>query len=115
MNSASSCVLVATAGVLVASENLTVMVSPFENTASRTGSGSAALIDVMNGPAFIPKLPARVGDSAVEAFDVSSSFLSSTTIFLTVNVNPPTPVVGDPPVESRMVITRTEGLAQEPT
>jgi len=112
MNSASSCALFVTAGVLVASENLTVMVSPFENTASRTGSGSVALMDVMNGPALSPKLPSNGGDLEVDASDVSSWFLRLPLSF-TVIVN--TPSVGETPVESMMVITRADGLAQEPT
>ena len=67
----------------------------------------------MNGPALSPKLPSNGGDSEVDARDVSASFLSPTTSFLTVIVN--TPSVGEPSVESMIVITRTEGLAQEPT
>ena len=42
---------VATAGSFVGSENLTVMVSPTENPAV-TVPGSAAIRDVIDGPAF---------------------------------------------------------------
>jgi len=46
--------LVKTAGSFVASENLTVIVSPFPNTASSTGAESAAVIEVIDGPALTP-------------------------------------------------------------
>ncbi len=62
MNRSSICALLVTGGVLVASENLTVMVSPFPNTASSIGSESAAFIDVISGPGFMPKFPVNAGD-----------------------------------------------------
>jgi len=60
------------------------MVSPAENPAF-TAPVSAAIRDMMDGPASWPKLPVSVGETEVEAADVSSSFLRLTAAF-TVNV-----------------------------
>ena len=105
--------------MLVASENLTVMVSPSVNppaSSSVIPSGSAALIDVISGPAFSPKSPSSAGDIEVEASDVPAWFLRLAD-FSTPNLNPLTGslTIGPaPPVLSIMVMTRVEALVQEP-
>jgi len=100
-------------GLFVASENLTVMVSSSPNTASSIGSGSAAFIEVINGPAFCPnsasvKVALNVN---VDASDVPSLFLSPpANSTFTVNVVR----LLLPPVSS-IVMTRTDGLIQVPS
>ena len=103
--------MVATAGLLVASENLTVMVSPFENTASAL-SGSSALREVIAGPALSPKLPVNAGDVAVDGKDVADSFFRLPASS-TVSVN--TPICGFAVPISITVISNTDGLVHEPT
>ena len=92
------------------------MVSPFvnpPNSPSVRPSGSAAVIDMMVGPAFVPKSPSRGSEVSVETSDVSSLFLRFPS-GRTVMVN--TFGVGDSlPLESIAVMTRTEALVQEPT
>jgi len=65
---------VVTVGLLVGSENVTVMVSSLLNTASAP-SGSATSIDVMDGPALVPKFPVRSGEVAIDASDVPAASL----------------------------------------
>ncbi len=78
----------ATAGVLVASENLTVMVSPSPNTASSIGAGSTAFIDVINGPCFCPNSASMKTALNIDsdASDVPASFVRPPSCF-TVIVN----------------------------
>ncbi len=104
---------VATAGWFVGSENLTVMVSSTENPAI-TVPGSAAVIDVMDGPAFLsaPKLPVSLGEREVETADVSSSFLRLPDVF-TVNVRL-LMAGGVAPVVLTIVMIRTDLPRHEP-
>ena len=89
------------------------MVSPFPNTASSIGLGSAPFIEVINGPSFCPKSSSMkaVLNVDVDASDVPASFVRPPVCF-TVNVNGVG--VAIPPVSS-IVMTRTDGLIQVPT
>ena len=106
-------------GLFVASENLTVMVSLFVNPLTSPvvwPSGSAAVIDMMDGPAFAPKLPTRAGDIDMDGLEVPSTFLRLPAS-VTCNLNS---LLGSltagptPSVVSIMVMTRTDRLIQEP-
>ena len=104
-------------GSFVSSENLTVMASPAENPGTTGTFRSAAVIDMMNGPAFVPKLPVNVGDIAVDTNDVPAAFLRLADSS-TVNLNPilrSLTIGPEPPVLLTMVMTRTEALVQVPT
>ena len=103
-------VVVVTDGWLVASENLTVIVSAFPYTASPL-SGSAATNDVINGPAFVPNVPDNVGDVAVDTADVPAEFFRLPPDF-TVSVN--APICGDAEPASVMVMTKVCELVHEP-
>jgi len=95
----------------VSSINRAVIVSPASKIASSL-LGSSAINDVNDGPALSPKLPVRAGERDIEARDVPTSFLRLADP-MTVNVRPS--IVGAPPVESKTVIVRTDGLDQVPT
>ena len=80
--------LVATVGMLVSSENVTVMVSPSVNpdaSPSIAPSGSSATNEVMVGPALTPNVPVNGGDSDVDADDPSA--VCSSAVDFTSNLN----------------------------
>ena len=97
----------------VASENLTVMVSLFENPDFGVTSESLAFIEVMNGPGLTPKLPTNNTDVEVEGNDVPSLFLSAPSILtvMTISTLGTTSVLA----ESIIVIVRVDGFIQVPT
>ena len=100
-------------GLFVASENLTVMVSPSPNTASSIGKGSTALIEVMNGPGLSPKLPINNKAVSLESNDVPSLFLSPPPANTLMTRSP---TVGEVlPVASIIVMIRIDGFTQVPT
>ena len=89
------------------------MVSPFPNTASSIVSGSAALIEVIDGLGFWPNsasVKAALNVSE-DASDVPASFVSPPS-GSTIIVNAVRLLIK--PVSS-MVMTRTDGLTQVPT
>jgi len=106
MNKSSRLAFVATGGSFVSSENRTVIVSPAEKIASKP-SGSSAVSNVIDGPAFRPKLPINAEEVSIDASDVPASFFRLPPAW-TVIVSAPTVAV--PPEESGTVINNTDGV-----
>ena len=100
---------VVTVGLLVGSENVTVMVSSLPNIASAP-SGSATSIETISGPCFSPKLPSNGGDTAVDARDVVAA--CRLPLAFTVNLN--TSTCGSAEPASIIVMTSVAGSAKKP-
>ena len=96
---------------LVASSNVTVIVSPAPNTASPP-SGSSATTLTKDGPGAVPNVPLRNGDTAVDASDVLPAFLKLPDA-LTINCMAPT-CGGVSTVASSIVISKVLGFSHSP-
>ena len=97
--------------LFVGSENLTVIVSPFENIESES-SGSSATRDCIAGPTLFPKLPVKVGDVPVNANEVSSALSNLVGLSFTTNLK--SPIAGAAAPGSIIVMFRDNGVIQEP-
>ena len=120
-NRLSTSAFVETRGLLVSSENVTIMASPSVNPTSSPvvrPSGSAACSNVIVGPGLAPKFPVSARDSSVE---IKDEFSASLRFPLGRRVTVNTPVVGQAKgtlgsqaPALTIVITRVAGSTKTP-